>query len=43
MNKRNRNKMHKEDNTLSASITKDDFFIQDVHDDSLDLFYIAEK
>jgi|TARA_B110000261_G_C13090299_1_gene359650 ubiquinone/menaquinone biosynthesis C-methylase UbiE len=43
MNKRNRNKMHKEDNTLSASITKDDFFIQDVNDDSLDLFYIAEK
>ena len=43
MNKRNRSKMHKQDNTLSASITTDDFFLQEVNDESLDLFYIAEK
>ncbi|MGB1041159.1 MAG: class I SAM-dependent methyltransferase [Flavobacteriales bacterium] len=43
MNKRNRSKMHKQDNTLSASITTDDFYLQEVNDESLDLFYIAEK
>ena len=43
MNDRNRSKMHKQDNTLSASITIDDFHVQPVNDESLDLFYIAEK
>jgi ubiquinone/menaquinone biosynthesis C-methylase UbiE len=43
MNDRNRSKMHKQDNTLSASITTDDFYLQEVNDESLDLFYIAEK
>ena len=43
MNDRNRSKMHKQDNDLSASITVDDFYTQEVNDDSLDLFYIAQK
>ena len=43
MNDRNRSKMHKKDNTLSASITIDDFYVKEVNDESLDLFYIAEK
>ena len=43
MNDRNRSKMHKEDNSLSASITTEDFTVKAVDDQALDLFYIAEK
>lgn len=43
MNRRNRKKLLNSNNDLTAGIQSSDFFIKDVDDASLDLFYIAEK
>lgn len=43
LNDRNRKKMHTEDNSLSASITTEDYFVSEVADDCIDLFFIAKK
>lgn len=43
MNRRNRKKLLNSNSDLTAGIQSSDFFIKDVDDTSLDLFYIAEK
>jgi SAM-dependent methyltransferase len=43
MNRRNRKKLLNSNNDLTAGIRSADFFLKDVDDKSLDLFYIAEK
>ncbi|MBP7808372.1 MAG: class I SAM-dependent methyltransferase [Bacteroidia bacterium] len=43
MNRRNRKKLLNSNNDLTAGIKSSDFFVKEVDDKSLDLFYIAEK
>lgn len=43
MNRRNRKKLLNSNNDLTSGIKSSDFFIKEVDDKSLDLFYIAEK
>jgi SAM-dependent methyltransferase len=43
MNRRNRKKLLNSNNDLTAGIKSTDFFLKEVDDKSLDLFYIAEK
>jgi len=43
LNRWNRKKMLKSDNTLVSSIQMSDYFLSEVNDECLDLFYIAEK
>lgn len=43
MNRRNRKKLLESNNDLTAGIRSSDFYITNVDDKSLDLFYIAEK
>ena len=43
MNRRNRKKLLNSNNDLTAGIKSSDFFVKEVDDRSLDLFYIAEK
>jgi SAM-dependent methyltransferase len=43
MNRRNRKKLLTSNNDLTAGIKASDFFLKEVDDKSLDLFYIAEK
>jgi SAM-dependent methyltransferase len=43
MNRRNRKKLLQSNNDLTSGIKSSDFFLKEVDDKSLDLFYIAEK
>ena len=43
MNRRNRKKLLNTNNDLTAGIKPEDFFVKEVNDACLDLFYIAEK
>jgi ubiquinone/menaquinone biosynthesis C-methylase UbiE len=43
MNRRNRKKLLKENNSVAAGIKMDDYFIDKANDKCFDLFYIAEK
>lgn len=43
MNRRNRKKLLNSNNDLTSGIKSSDFFLKEVDDKSLDLFYIAEK
>lgn len=43
MNRRNRKKLLSANNDLTAGINASDFYIKDVDDASLDLFYVARK
>lgn len=43
MNRRNRKKLLSSNTDLTSGIRSSDFFLKDVDDKSLDLFYIAEK
>lgn len=43
MNRRNRKKLLNSNNDLTSGIRSSDFFIKDVDDSCLDLFYIAKK
>lgn len=43
MNRRNRKKLLNSNSDLTAGIKSSDFFVKEVDDKSLDLFYIAEK
>lgn len=43
MNRRNRKKLLTENNSLTASLTTEDFYVADANETCLDLFYIATK
>jgi SAM-dependent methyltransferase len=43
MNRRNRKKLLDSNTDLTANIRSSDFYLQDVNDSCLDLFYVAEK
>jgi ubiquinone/menaquinone biosynthesis C-methylase UbiE len=43
LNDRNRKKMHKENNSISANMTPEDYFLKEVADDCIDLFYVGTK
>jgi hypothetical protein len=43
MNRRNRKKLLQSNNDLTAGITASDFYLNEVSDACLDLFYISQK
>jgi hypothetical protein len=43
MNRRNRNKLLEKNQDLTSDLTTSDFYIQEVNEQSLDLYYISTK